>query len=426
MSLSDVQQWLNDHDQPSRLDEETCAAAAADGRLDVLRVLRAQVPPCPYDTCACTAAAFHGHLEVLQWLRAQMPDCSWDTSTLDAAASQGHLQVVAWLLKQAPPRPRNLCFERLPLDILKYIVSQASLKDCPHMTLPAACSAFRRKDVELARWITSLDPEFTSCIVMALFHLGWTYAISFMHSIGCLGAGQDTVHHALMWPAMMGDLASIKLLKDVLIAEGNILPLVCSACEGRTATILPHQNSRSKAQLRYWRSRSGRPDFLATAEWPMGLLEAGPQAIHDLGDPGLAEGALLLVEMQANRSESNPTVFWPAATHSFAAAHAAPSVLRWLLQQQAPAQAYTTVHPDCSSARMLLVHGHGWQLPAVLADRLEAAEERRLAPHFAAKRLHQKAGSTAGLGHLPHELIKKIACEADIDFSWSFADSQHS
>ena len=67
---------------------------------------------------------------------------------------------------------------------------------------------------------------------------------------------------------------------------------------------------------------------------------------------------------------------------------------------------------------------HGWQLPAELAERPEAAEKRRLALHWAARQQGQKMGSMAGLGPLLHELLKKIAWEADIDFSWSLSDSE--
>lgn len=81
------------------------------------------------------------------------------------------------------------------------------------------------------------------------------------------------------------------------------------------------------------------------------------------------------------------------------------------------------MHPDCSSARMLLlVHGHGWQLPAELEEHLEITEKRRLALYSAARQ--QQASHTACLGRLPSELLKLIAWKSEIEFSWSNCDSE--
>ena len=220
LSLSDMEQWRNDHGQHYRLNEETCASAPADGRLDVLTVLQAQQPPRSYDTRACTAPAFHGHMEVLQRLRQQMPSCSWDEHIIDAAASQGHVQIFAWLLNAPQPCPLDLCAKRLYLNILKYI-NLAPFKDL-------AEHAARRKDLELTKWVTSLEPAFTLCIVKRLLFEGWTGKLSFVSSIGCLQIGPDlqhTLRDALLWPGMMGDFAG---MEDVLVAEGIIQPSACT------------------------------------------------------------------------------------------------------------------------------------------------------------------------------------------------------
>ena len=73
---------------------------------------------------------------------------------------------------------------------------------------------------------------------------------------------------------------------------------------------------------------------------------------------------------------------------------------------------------ECSDARLLLlVHGHRWQVPAELAERLEAAEKGRLAWYWAVKHQQPEAGSTTCLSSLPLESIKIIAWKAGIDFS---------
>ena len=53
--------------------ELTCAFAARDGHLDVLKWARSQEPPCPWDEWTCSNAihnaAQNGHLHVVEWVR---------------------------------------------------------------------------------------------------------------------------------------------------------------------------------------------------------------------------------------------------------------------------------------------------------------------------------------------------------------------
>jgi hypothetical protein len=71
----------------------------------VLRWLRAQELPCPWDDRTCSYAAAGGHLHVLQWLRAQDLPCHWNEETCNAAAKNGYLHVLQWLRAQDPPCP---------------------------------------------------------------------------------------------------------------------------------------------------------------------------------------------------------------------------------------------------------------------------------------------------------------------------------
>ncbi|KAJ1443327.1 hypothetical protein B484DRAFT_321707 [Ochromonadaceae sp. CCMP2298] len=89
---------------PCPWNEDSCASAERDGHLDVLQWLRAQDPPCPWHERSCTYAAGHGHLHVLQWLRAQDPPRPWEGSCAYAAGS-GQLHVLQWLRAQDPPCP---------------------------------------------------------------------------------------------------------------------------------------------------------------------------------------------------------------------------------------------------------------------------------------------------------------------------------
>ena len=69
-----ILQWLRAKD--TVWDERMCAAAAADGELDVLKWLREL--GCPWDETTSKSAREGGHLEVLQW--AHTSGCPWHLS----------------------------------------------------------------------------------------------------------------------------------------------------------------------------------------------------------------------------------------------------------------------------------------------------------------------------------------------------------
>ena len=69
--------------------------------MDVLKWLRSQDPPCPWDKVTCSEAAKGGHLEVLKWLRDQDPPCPWSRSKCREEASKyGHQHIVDWIDQQ--------------------------------------------------------------------------------------------------------------------------------------------------------------------------------------------------------------------------------------------------------------------------------------------------------------------------------------
>ncbi|WZN66038.1 hypothetical protein HKI87_14g76010 [Chloropicon roscoffensis] len=85
--------------------EGACPGAALAGRLEALKFLRSQDPPCPWGLVTCSYAAAGGHLEVLKWARSEDPPCPWDESTCSFAAGEGHLDVLKWARSQDPPCP---------------------------------------------------------------------------------------------------------------------------------------------------------------------------------------------------------------------------------------------------------------------------------------------------------------------------------
>lgn len=79
-------------------DGSVCTAAAGAGQLRMLRFLRQQQPPCPWDATACTAAAGAGRAEMLQWMLFEAePHCECDVWTTRAAARSGQLAILDWL-----------------------------------------------------------------------------------------------------------------------------------------------------------------------------------------------------------------------------------------------------------------------------------------------------------------------------------------
>ena len=75
-------EWLRAQDAP--WDASVCAAAAERGDISMLRWLRGQTPPCPWDEAVSTAAVSM-NITTLQWLRGQYPPCPWGLSSLLAA-----------------------------------------------------------------------------------------------------------------------------------------------------------------------------------------------------------------------------------------------------------------------------------------------------------------------------------------------------
>ncbi len=70
--------------------ENTCAADAKGGHLEILQWLKSQGFPWDWQTCA--NAAEGGRLELLQWARSQ--GCPWNEMTCALAARRGHLKVL--------------------------------------------------------------------------------------------------------------------------------------------------------------------------------------------------------------------------------------------------------------------------------------------------------------------------------------------
>ena len=179
-------QWARGHSCP--WDEDTCAAAARGGHLDVLQWMRSQDPPCPWNTWTCSVAAEHGHLGVLQWLRAN--GCSWDENTSSYAARRGHLAVLQWLRSQDPPCPwdQQVCNEaarRGHLPTLQWLRSQDP--PCPWDDWTCMHVSAVEGHLPILQWARSQDPpgpwsNFT-CAVAA--NSGHRVVLQWLRASGC-------------------------------------------------------------------------------------------------------------------------------------------------------------------------------------------------------------------------------------------------
>jgi len=113
-------------EQESLFREETCAFAALEGHLEVLKYLHEK--GCPWDRWTCAKAALGGHLEVLKY--AHEKGCPWDRWTCTYAAEYGHLEVLKYAHEHGCPWDEETCkwaARKGHLEVLKY----AHANGCP-------------------------------------------------------------------------------------------------------------------------------------------------------------------------------------------------------------------------------------------------------------------------------------------------------
>ena len=156
----DVLKWLRSQNPPCPWNALTCRDAAKSGHMDVLKWLRSQDPPCPWSDLTCSNAASKGHLDVLKWLRSQKPRCPWSEETCSNAASEGHLDVVKWLRSKKPRCPwgERTCSNAAgnsQLHVLKWLRSQNP--PCPWSDWTCT-NAARSGHLNMLKWLRSQDP----------------------------------------------------------------------------------------------------------------------------------------------------------------------------------------------------------------------------------------------------------------------------
>lgn len=123
---SKIQQWINTKCQNiCPWNEFTCAFAAFNGHLDVLKY--AHENGCEWDEYTCTCAARNGHLDVLKY--AHENGCDWDENTCTCAAENGHLDVLTYAHKNGCEWDDNMC-ERAALNKHLNILEWTQKNNC--------------------------------------------------------------------------------------------------------------------------------------------------------------------------------------------------------------------------------------------------------------------------------------------------------
>ncbi|KAK9833788.1 hypothetical protein WJX74_005869 [Apatococcus lobatus] len=419
-----VLQWLHQQQLLCNWITTICQMAAQGGHLDMLVWLQSLQPASPLDATVSAAAAANGQLRVLQWLRDQDLACPWDKSSCHAAAAGGHLEVLQWLRDPSHGQPcpwdRGVAISATisgHLPILQWIHEVAPFQLIDHWAAITACTY---QQPHILEWLLRKQALSDSSLQDLCNHPGQRRFL--MQSLHMHGLMNRQSRESLLVPTSMGDFAMVQLALPELKARGLVLEALqwsIAYSSGKVGKL----DGSTEREAGYWRDQAPMFDYLQTARL---LLEQLPHLSstdqHQLCFQATMSGSIIPVQLAYMNIQ--PRIEWGPKTHSLAAANGSPALLRWLLAE--PSQpSCTEVNPACSDSRMLLlVHGHGWSVPDSLRSHLLAAELRHYAFYGVVQRDQQRVqlqqGTGLSLGHLPQSIIEKIACMADIDFSWAY------
>jgi hypothetical protein len=93
------------HENGYTWDENTCAMAAANGKIECLKY--AHENGCPWDRNTCDNAAAEGFLDCLIYAHQHL--CPWDEETCSMAAAGGHLECLKYAHDNGCPWDQNTC-----------------------------------------------------------------------------------------------------------------------------------------------------------------------------------------------------------------------------------------------------------------------------------------------------------------------------
>ena len=238
--------------------------------------------------------------------------------------------------------------------------------------------------------------------------------------------------------ARHGDSGLLQLHKLWLNGNAHVNQLIQETVRG---TSFFGNGDQKQALERYWKGQSSKPRHLEIAMWLLQQLRKPPNKMDFMQfySHWPMNVCKSILPLQLASLGVRPRLPWTPEMVSLAAAHGDLHTLKYILLRPAGLRGHI-VHRTCPMDRMLLlVHGHGWGnhdwygWDVFKGHGRDVNDERRqnlrnatrcyLAFWSIPRRLRQVPNASAShLGSLPEELLKRIACLAGVDFSWTLSD----
>ena len=323
----------------------------------------------------CYQAAASGHLDVLKWLRSQEPPCPFPEGReaeelVASTAQQGHFHVLEWIIASEPCNMRQAAWHAATSNCSRTFAILAAhhfLDDAPMDELLA--SAAGRGSLQIAKYFTPYLQRHDS---------------------------------------------------------SNAMFMALASAIGETS------------------ARMTKPSLLEVIKWLWSHLNSfSPD--HQKTLTSIVTHNKSPVPLELAACGCAPIIPWTSDAFRIAICEGNKKLLWWLLHECEYAHS-REVPIGCGPGRtLLLAHGHGWSIRSrsqILSDldlghfdlsHLDhlglghpglAHAERLFSAFYGAAHSHRLLQpSCANLGSLPDVLLKKIACTADIDFSWTFTSS---
>lgn len=364
------------------------------GSAELMQQLLAYGIEPPFHAATCDKAVMVGSLEMLQLLLSLRPPPPVSPNLPSMAAALGYIDILAWMRDQGLPAPwpagPGLAMQALGFgqeEVFRWLVDEQAC----HMDREVSIKAVRLGRIHLLRHLNASSPR--------------VHQITAAHARACAFRGDK---EDLQWIMQYQHAHAVAGVMETAISASG------SAGESEEDAFM--RTSRISET-----STQGAPprcQHLQIIQW---LVQAYPRAYwNEQHLCFVAARASALPILQHLRS-LRPPCAWDAAAFRAGAAHGDHVMLRWLLQQRGT-RSMKTVPPDCSDVRLLMLAlGHGWCVPANMQPRLQQARGRHEAFWAAAGNPPQQRQPRTGLHHLPVDVLKRIACLADINFSWSMA-----
>ncbi|KAL6080170.1 Ankyrin repeat domain-containing protein 60 [Balamuthia mandrillaris] len=174
-------EWAARNDrEKSFFNERVCAAAAAEGQLQLLQWLREKTG-CPWDESTCISLASLGNLEALQWVREN--GCPWNKQVCEEAAKHNLLHVLKWAHKNGCPWDENtsvIAARHGHFELLKW----AHENGCPCNKMVCEVAA-ANNNLEMLQWAREQGCPWDSRTCVEAAKYGNLQVLQWAHEHGC-------------------------------------------------------------------------------------------------------------------------------------------------------------------------------------------------------------------------------------------------